>query len=801
MKVKIEKIKTTLTFLIRCRNHGIIPNFIKNAMKNIYNIFKTPYFHHIPNTIKKHIDIFQNKILSLVIQQKHKQLEYKNKELQALDERLNSQMRKEDFDNIHDNENIIMSRTHNKTKIVQQRKFDKLKENQMRELNITLNDGWFVNKTNVEFPKDVKWLLSLGEKFGLPTSKQNFPLFKVIADGDDIIQTNNDKEQQEIMRTKFTTMLDSHLNKMRDSYRDKFINTTVAHSKTFLKQNKNILILNADKGNVTVAMYKDDYQQRMNEILGDMMTYQRLIKDPTSNLSKKNNELVEELFKNNIISTAEKKCLKTDVAIAPRLYGLPKIHKENFPLRPICSSVNSPSIQLCKYVVNILKNLTKNSKYNVRDSMQFRDKIKNLTIKDEEQMVSFDVVSLFPSIPVDLGLEIIEKRWNEIEEYTNMSKSLFLSILKFCIKDNRYFQYEGRIYKQKKGLPMGSPASPIVADIVMEKLLDTCMEKLKTKPVILTKYVDDLFMIVGENAIQETLTTFNNFNKNIKFTIEKEHNGSIPYLDTLVMRKDNKIEMNWYQKPTASSRILNFHSKHPKQMIINTGRNLINRILNISDHKFHETNKNKIRKILSKNCFPKLLIEKLINEYNIPKSKDKSQEKYYKSMIYIPGLSERFQNSDLYDKDKLQIATRTNNTLKSLFTNTKSRIPLSERHNVIYSIECDGTKDEKCGKIYVGTTKNKLKTRISGHKSDIKLRSQNNIQKTALAEHCKLNNHIPNFDKIRVLQAENNYNRRLTLEMLHINNIPTNKKINYKSDTDNAAYCYRHLTKKRSCNT
>ncbi|XP_058977752.1 uncharacterized protein LOC131802176 [Musca domestica] len=444
MKVKIEKIKTTLTFLIRCRNHGIIPNFIKNAMKNIYNIFKTPYFHHIPNTIKKHIDIFQNKILSLVIQQKHKQLEYKNKELQALDERLNSQMRKEDFDNIHDNENIIMSRTHNKTKIVQQRKFDKLKENQMRELNITLNDGWFVNKTNVEFPKDVKWLLSLGEKFGLPTSKQNFPLFKVIADGDDIIQTNNDKEQQEIMRTKFTTMLDSHLNKMRDSYRDKFINTTVAHSKTFLKQNKNILILNADKGNVTVAMYKDDYQQRMNEILGDMMTYQRLIKDPTSNLSKKNNELVEELFKNNIISTAEKKCLKTDVAIAPRLYGLPKIHKENFPLRPICSSVNSPSIQLCKYVVNILKNLTKNSKYNVSDSMQFRDKIKNLTIKDEEQMVSFDVVSLFPSIPVDLGLEIIEKRWDEIEEYTNMSKSLFLSILKFCIKDNRYFQYEGK---------------------------------------------------------------------------------------------------------------------------------------------------------------------------------------------------------------------------------------------------------------------------------------------------------------------------------------------------------------------
>ncbi|XP_061388861.1 uncharacterized protein LOC133323976 [Musca vetustissima] len=335
-------------------------------------------------------------------------------------------------------------------------------------------------------------------------------------------------------------MIDTHLNKKRESERDKVINRTVDQTRTILKHNNDILILNADKGNVTVAITKEDYQARMNNIISDMMSYQRINKDPTTSLIKKNNELVEELYKNNIICAIERRKLKSDVATAPRLYGLPKIHKENYPLRPICSSINSPSIQLCKYMVKILKNLTINSKYNVRDSIDFKKKITNLTVGENDKMVSFDVISLFPSIPVNLGIKIIEEKWDEIREYTNMTKALFSSILTFCIKDNRYFTYNDKVYKQKKGLPMGSPASPIVADIVMEKLLDTCMEQLTTKPTLVTKYVDDLFVILGEDAITDTLTILNSYNNNIKFTMEKENNGCLPYLDTLVYQnKDN----------------------------------------------------------------------------------------------------------------------------------------------------------------------------------------------------------------------------------------------------------------------
>ncbi|XP_073826795.1 uncharacterized protein [Musca autumnalis] len=534
LQIKATKIKSSITFLIRCRNSGIIPKFIKNSMKHIQKMFKTNYNnHHIITTLRSLMETFQGKLLNLIIKQKHEELKNNENALTIIDNMLNKNLPQEERIKLKFNEKIIVTGSQKKQDEIHKHKFNNLQKTLIEELNIQHNDHWFVNKTTTTFPEDVKWLLSLGDKHCLPTTRREFPLFKFIADAEDIIQCNNDKEQQEMGRTKLTTMIESHTNKMRENPRDKFIISTVERTRNFIRQNKDILILNADKGNVTVAMSKTDYEERMRTILSDIMTYQRINKDPTASLQRKNNEFVEELFKNNLITMIEKKRLKTEVATAPRIYGLPKIHKDGYPLRPICSSINSPSIKLCKYIVSILKNLTKNSTYNIKDSVQFRDKVKNMTINENEKMVSFDVVSLFPSIPVDLGLKIIEERWSDIQQYTQIPKQLFLNIVKFCIKENRYFKYEEKIFKQKAGLPMGSPASPIIEDLVMESLLESSLGSLSTKPKILTKYVDDLFAIIREDAIEETLTTLNGFNRNIKFTLEEESDGKIPYLDTL----------------------------------------------------------------------------------------------------------------------------------------------------------------------------------------------------------------------------------------------------------------------------
>ena len=113
-------------------------------------------------------------------------------------------------------------------------------------------------------------------------------------------------------------------------------------------------------------------------------------------------------------------------------------------------------------------------------------------------------------------------------------------------------------------------------------------------------------------------------------------------------------------------------------------------------------------------------------------------------------------------------------------------------------MDCKGNNTEQCNKLYIGTAKSKLKTRISAHKSNIKLIDNNNPQQeTALTTHCAKSNHTPDFNKVKIVDRESNYSKRLALETLHILNTPANLRLNFKTDTTNIAHCYRHLITKR----
>ena len=392
------------------------------------------------------------------------------------------------------------------------------------------------------------------------------------------------------------------------------------------------------------------------------------------------------------------------------------------------------------------------------------------------------------------------RRWKEVEKYTNIPKELFMRILTFTTKENRFFKYKEKIYTQLKGMPMGSPLSPILADIVMEELLNKCMDSLEHKPKLLTKYVDDLFGIIKKDEVQNTLEALNKFHRNIKFTVEIEKNGQLPYLDSIAIRKENKVKINWYQKPTASGRIINYKSKHPRNIIINTANNFIRRVLTTSDPMFHAENKDKIMEILKKNNFPEATSRGLIHKFYSTQNRrgrnddNSNPPRKYKSVAYIPELTDTFRKSKLYNKEEYRIAPNIKNTTQQFFSKTKSKLEDGEKSNIVYEIKCLGNGDRNCDMIYIGTTKNKLKTRVAQHKSDQRLRRNTLMeQKTALAAHCAAHNHIADFDNARVVCEERHYTKRLTLEMLHITKVQTEQRINARADIDNVAQVYREL--------
>jgi hypothetical protein len=129
-------------------------------------------------------------------------------------------------------------------------------------------------------------------------------------------------------------------------------NITTAESKALetLKNNTDLTILPADKGNATVILNTADYKQKITSIL-EGPAYRRLIRDPTDSTERKTTLLL----KKSILTEDICKQLRSSGSRPPRLYRLPKIHKEGVPLRPIVNNIGATTYQLSKYLAGLLR--------------------------------------------------------------------------------------------------------------------------------------------------------------------------------------------------------------------------------------------------------------------------------------------------------------------------------------------------------------------------------------------------------------------------------------------------------------
>ena len=165
----------------------------------------------------------------------------------------------------------------------------------------------------------------------------------------------------------------------------------------------------ADKGNATVILNTTDYKQKVFSLLVDS-TYINLKKDPTESIERKTTKLLK------ISSLPEnlRKRLQASGSRAPRLYGLPKIHEEWVPLRPIVSNIGAPTLQLAKYLTGFLNQLTGKSAHHIKNSAHLTQILDNLQVQPGDLMVSFDMLSLFTKVPVEDSLSLLSHQFTDI---------------------------------------------------------------------------------------------------------------------------------------------------------------------------------------------------------------------------------------------------------------------------------------------------------------------------------------------------------------------------------------------------
>ncbi|XP_072019409.1 uncharacterized protein [Amphiura filiformis] len=326
---------------------------------------------------------------------------------------------------------------------------------------------------------------------------------------------------------------------------------------------------------------------------------------------------------------------------------------------------------------------------------------------------------------------------------------------------------------------MGSPVSPLAANIFMEHLEGTAIATapMECKPKLWKRYVDDILEIVAKDEVNALTDHLNQVDDtdSIKFTYEEEKDGKIPFLDALIVRRDDgSIKLLVYRKATHTDQYLNFRSHHPLHHKLGVVRTLMdrkNRIVTEDEDKEREDDH--IKGALQKCGYPDWSIKKVKDQMAKPKSKkerkkkdDSNKSKGLVVVPYVEGVSERI--SRVFKTYNIATAMKPHCTLRNLLVHPKDKREPHNSTDVIYSIPC-----KNCNSAYIGETGRKFGKRLDEHKTEaekigdnIKTRatrkaSQSVIHKSAITDHVVENNHVINWDEAKIVGKESNRYKRV----------------------------------------
>ena len=304
---------------------------------------------------------------------------------------------------------------------------------------------------------------------------------------------------------------------------------TTKEERTAIKQlrtNTSIHILQADKGNATVIMDKTNYDNKIQELL-NTGTYAKLRKDPTQTIERRLNQKLLALHKKDsilqttfIISHLPNPVRTTHDPQAHNTTPANRLHKRFTHLQHCTTS---------SYYTTTTSRSVMSSRHHVINSRHFIEKINNINIGPTDLLVSFDVESLFTNVPVTEACDIIKTRLQQdttLDTRTALSPEEIHDLLLTCLNETS-FQWRDGYYKQLQGAAMGSPLSPIVANIFMEEFETSALQQATHQPKLWLRYVDDTF-IIWQHSKQQLDNFFqhlNNQHSNIKFTMDTEAQG------------------------------------------------------------------------------------------------------------------------------------------------------------------------------------------------------------------------------------------------------------------------------------
>lgn len=539
---------------------------------------------------------------------------------------------------------------------------------------------------------------------------------------------------------------------------------------------KPVYYVKADKGNTLVILDQEDYDQRMSNKINEG-PYKELRNDPLPDLVKRVDKTLKEC--KQVIGNNK---LKATNPILPRIKGLPKIHKPGNEMREIVSAEGSPTHRLAKWLLQQFQGLGQQSGTTaVKNTKNFTQHLQSMEQLDaDEIMVSFDVKALFPSIPVKEAISILED-WLKQQlpgPLGGVRTKQYIKLTKLCMEEN-FFTFRGKYFKQLKGAPMGNPLSPFISEVFMTKL-ESDLASQSLMPRFWKRYVDDIFAVIKKENLQTTVDNLNGLHGNIKFTVETEKEGRLPFLDILLIRRQGNLELEIYRKPTDTYRVIPNTSNHAYQHKMASFNHMIHRMLTLPiSQEGLQKETSLILEIANLNGYPRKMIIDLIN-----KRRRDLQRETLTSLTTEQQTQKRiamgFNHISQVLRPKLRhlgievVYSSRNNKLGTLLGSTKDPVDKMSKSGV-YRIVCP-----HCSKIYIGQTRRNLETRLKEHvrEAERARKKPSTDFRSKVAEHIIAENHTISRDDIQMANHITDSRKLDAAESIEIYKTPDNMLLN-----------------------
>ena len=253
--------------------------------------------------------------------------------------------------------------------------------------------------------------------------------------------------------------------------------------------------------------------------------------------------------------------------------------------------------------------------------------------------------------------------------------------------------------------------------------------------------------------VDAKLEEINGLHPSLKFTIERETECHLPFLDMKIIRSNGKLSSTWYCKPTDTGLIMNYHAAAPLQYKRSVVSGFVYRIYNAcSSWKNFHSSLVAAKVILDNNQYPSKFYEpiirdsldKILEQQNSADSTlDNDEEEDVKHLVF---LQYRGKPCEDYVRSLKRLGAPckivlTLRKLKTLMPSLKVDVEKSLRSRVVYNLACS-----RCQARYVGQTDRHLLTRFKEHCRP----SQ------PYGRHIRLCGVSPNYDNdddVRVLQS------------------------------------------------